>query len=920
MTGADRSEPPIVQNVVAINGFAYGVIGADIHVFANGLPLYLLANWQSEQPGSTQWLRGLPSRMLNARRGVVPFTGRDDELAQLRRWRDSGARLAVRWLHGPGGQGKTRLTAQLAAESAAAGWKVVTAFHGPDADAPEPGSQDVRLGDAAGLLMIVDYADRWRLTNLTWLLKNALLHQVGVATRVLMVGRTRDSWPAIRGMLDSHQADTSSQHLPDLGQGSGQRQDMFNAARSSFATIYQVPDAEWIGPPAPLDDPQFGLALTVHMAALVAVDAFVTGQRPPADMASLTIYLLDREQLHWARLYADDTAVETADSAFRTRPEVMNQAVFIAALTGPLTPVAGTALLGKLHLPNPAQLLKDHTVCYPPPDPGQATVLEPLYPDRLAEDFLALTLPGHPADYPAQPWAPTTSTALIARGEDGAPPGYISRSLIFLAAAAAPGRWTHVSTHLKAILANDPALAIAAGSPALTAIAEAVDVSVLEAIEALLPLHKHIDLDTGAAAISIKLASHMLARTTDLAARAHIHATLDWRLANAGLHQEALAAAQESLVLYRRLAEASPADHEPNLAMSLNNLGNRLAEAGYRQEALVPAQEAAALYRRLAKASPAAYEPNLAMSLNNLGNRLAAAGQPEEALVTSQEATAIRRRLAEANPAVYEPDFAVSLNNLGNRLAAVGLREEAIAICREVVVLYRGLAEANPALHEPDLAMSLNNLGNRLAAAGQREEALAISQESSALYRRVAETSPAVYEPELAMSLNNLGNRLSEAGQGKEALAICQEAVTLWRRLHENSPAVHQADLAMSLSNLGALLSDAGRWEDALATSEESVALYRRLAEASPAPYQPGLATSLVVFAWVRATNGLELDDALTAVGEALTIYQRLSERLPRVFSTDVRRAHQTRGKVLDGLSRKREAAIRCRQPDEPAP
>lgn len=71
----------------------------------------------------------------------------------------------------------------------------------------------MRLDGAAGLLVVVDYADRWLLTNLTWLLKNALLHQPGVLTRVLMVARTADAWPAVRGILDTYQAGTSSQVL-----------------------------------------------------------------------------------------------------------------------------------------------------------------------------------------------------------------------------------------------------------------------------------------------------------------------------------------------------------------------------------------------------------------------------------------------------------------------------------------------------------------------------------------------------------------------------------------------------------------------------------------------------------------------------------------------------------------------------------
>jgi len=395
--------PPVVQNVTAVSGFSYGAIGADIHVSDNGLPLYLLVNWRQEPAARPDWLRELPSRMLNARRAVVPFTGRADDLTRLREWRDGGPRLAVRWLHGPGGQGKTRLAVQFAAESAAAGWKVAAAFHGPDAERPEAGSQNLRTDDAVGLLVIIDYADRWLLTNLAWLLKNALLHRTGVVTRVLMMGRTTDAWPRVRGILDTYQAGISSHPLPPLARESGARTGMFTVARDRFAAIYQLPGGAIIRAPETLDDPGYGLILAVHMAALVAVDAQATGKRPPRDMAGLTMYLLDRERLHWARLYGDGTPrTEAAGRPYGTPPDVMNQVVFTAALTGSVAPGTGAALLKRLQLRDPAQILSDHSVCYPPGD-GQAAILEPLYPDRLAEDFLALTIPGHEADYPAQP-------------------------------------------------------------------------------------------------------------------------------------------------------------------------------------------------------------------------------------------------------------------------------------------------------------------------------------------------------------------------------------------------------------------------------------------------------------------------------------------------------------------------------------
>ncbi len=53
--GLPGEPPQIVQKVTAVNGFAYGVIGADIHVFDNGLPLYLLANWHTQRTGDSDW-------------------------------------------------------------------------------------------------------------------------------------------------------------------------------------------------------------------------------------------------------------------------------------------------------------------------------------------------------------------------------------------------------------------------------------------------------------------------------------------------------------------------------------------------------------------------------------------------------------------------------------------------------------------------------------------------------------------------------------------------------------------------------------------------------------------------------------------------------------------------------------------------
>ncbi|MFE1413420.1 tetratricopeptide repeat protein [Streptomyces sp. NPDC058746] len=848
-TGSD--EPGgLRQDVRAEGGFAYGVIGADIHVFGDGMPLYLLENWRPVPETDAQWLREQPSRMLNSRFAVVDFTGREDELAQLHQWRETGPRLAARWLHGPGGQGKSRLAAQFAAESAAAGWKVVTATHGPGSVIPPPGSQDMRLDNTAGLLMIVDYADRWPQTHLTWLLSNALLHQSAVRTRVLLLARTADPWPALRATLTNQQVGASTQFLEPLSpDDSGQRAEMFDAARDSFARHYGVDALAGIAPPGPLDDPDFGLTLAVHMAALVAVDAHVTGRRPPADMAGLTIYLLDREQAHWARLYGDAThELNPTERTYTTPPGVMNQTVFTAALTGPLEHAAGTAVLTTLQLQlPPQQVLADHAVCYPPASPVGGATLEPLYPDRLAEDFLALTLPGHTADYPAQAWASAATTTLLTRNTDHTPPTWTPRTITFLAAAAE--RWPHVAQqYLNPLLLNDPQLALAAGSAALTALASLEDIGsdTLITVGAHFPQERHRDLDPGMAAVTARITPYLLAEIDDPGYHAQVHHHLGVRLSAVGRWGEAVEAASEAVAIRRRLAESSPTVHEPDLALSLHNLAASLSDIGRWGEAVEAASEAVAIRRRLAEGNPTVHEPYLGLALTNLSGHLATVRRQKQAVVTQQEAVAIFRRLAESSPTMYEPDLAHSLHNLGAAFAKVGRWGEAVEAASEAVAIRRRLAEGNPTAHEPDLASSLINLGASLSGSGQRkEEALTATQEAVAVFRRLVAGNASGYEPDLALSLHNLAASLSDAGRRREAAEVAREVVALYRRLAEAYPAAYEPDLASSLTNLAVSLSEVGQRDSALKALNEVVAIHRRLRQAKPSAYGSSIVPSV---------------------------------------------------------------------------
>ena len=947
MTAADgaqeETEPPPSphQQVRVGGGFGYGVVGADMHVFADRGPVYLLHQYRPDPKPDSTWLLAQPSRMLNARYAVVGFTGRDQELADLAGWRDaSGPRLSARWLHAPGGQGKTRLASAFARLSADANWKVITATHGPGSMLPMPGSNDLRLRDAAGVLLIIDYADRWPASHLAWLFSNALLHQLSSA-RLLLIARTAHAWPAVRAELDTHQADTSDQLLTPLPDDPGGRQQMFTVARDTFACHYGIADPAAIRPPGLLDHPDFGLTLAVHMAALVAVDAAAHGNRPPKDMAGLTTYLLDRERQHWTKLHEN----QGEGLEFGTPPSVMARAVFTSVLTGAVGHHEGSAILTRLDLGvHTNRVLADHGVCYPPADPAESTVLEPLYPDRLAEDFLALFMPGHDISaHPADLWAAATPAALLApaaRAE--APPPYTPRAITFLAAAAA--RWPHVgSLHLYLLLRRDPALAVRAGFPALAALAQlpAMPIDLLEAIAAHFPADRDADLDSGIAAVTRRVADHHLAHTKDPLTRAGIRDGLAVRLSHAGLQREAIDTVQDALPDWRNLAQIDSAKYEPRLARAVGNLANYLRLAGRREEALVRSKEAVeilqrypqyefdlagvtevlsvcqqelgrqdeavallcskaiATYRRLAQTNPQEYEPSLARALNNLGIHWRNVGRLDKAMALFKEAVEVNRRLARANPAAHDLELAIALNSLGNLLPEAGQRDEGLRIAEEAVEVNRRLATANPVAYEHYLAMALNTFANALQVQARWRDALRPTEEAVEICRRLAAANPEAYEPTLATALDNLGTRLAVAasvGPGDEAQALAlalartEEAVRIYRRLAASSLARFEHDLARALNNLAMRLAQVGRLDEAVTVAEEGAAIRRLLAASNPAAHQARLAWDLGGLGTIVAEQAGQRDKARALIEESVRIFRRVAPDNPTEYEPQLAR------------------------------
>ncbi|MQA24459.1 MAG: tetratricopeptide repeat protein, partial [Micromonosporaceae bacterium] len=635
-----------------------------------------------------------PSWLLAADNEVVPFDERRRKpvLDVLTAWRDAprvdggGGEamwpgLSVRLLHGPGGQGKTRLAAQFA--RASAGWLAVQARHGTQrgrVGRVAGGGLDADAAAFRGLLVVVDYAERWPAEDLLTLVGD--LRGSAAPVRLLLLSRPAGHWwQGLAHELGEQGADVGAVPLPPLAEESVDRSRVFAAAAAAFAEHLPVEDPAAIRAPANLATDAYRQVLSVHMAALAEVyhRHLADGRaRPEGGPHRLAAYLLGRERDAWAAAHTN--------SRVEVRPKQMARIVYTAALAGPLRPDPAVAVLKRVGLAatlsDAEGLIDAHASFYLPG--GEASVLRPLSPDRLAEDFLALQTPALPdagAYYPppdpwayngAEPdwWAATRVAALLCPAAEPAEPGSktpdtpdrcprcrgadatqqrpqvaSARQAITMLVETAR-RWPHIAAgHLYPLLRDHPQLALAAGSAAVTALArldpeddsDTGIIAVLEAIEPHLP-DRHIDLDIGSAEITERLAEHRLQRTDNPAEIAAIHSTRALRLANAGRRGDALTFSQRAVDLREELADGNREAYLPNLAMSVNNHAVRLAEAGRRGDALTFSQRAVDTYEELADSNREAYLPNLAMSVNNHAVRLAEAGRRGDALTFSQRA------------------------------------------------------------------------------------------------------------------------------------------------------------------------------------------------------------------------------------------------------------------------------------------
>ena len=351
----------------------------------------------------------------------------------------------------------------------------------------------------------------------------------------------------------------------------------------------------------------------------------------------------------------------------------------------------------------------------------------------------------------------------------------------------------------------------------------------------------------------------------------------------------AYAAAQEGLVIVRKLVAADPANTslQRDLYVFLTRLGNIQLAAGARTQALVSYENGLAVARALVARNPdnAVLQRDVTLTLDRIGDARLAVGDRAGALAAYEEVLAIRRKLTVADPnnPEWQSNLAASLDRIGREFAVAGQMAEALKVFEECLAIRRSLADAYPnnAEIQRQMTVSLLNVGQAHSELDNKARALKSYEESLNILHKLAALDPsnAGWQSELAQALEKVGDARIETDNTPEGLKAYVEALTIRRTLAaaDSSNMEWQRDLSSTLMKIGEVRLDADEPMAALVAYEEVLTIRRKLAAADPdnTQGQRDLGAILHKFGDAQFDAGNHAA-ALAAYEESLAIRRRL--------------------------------------------
>ena len=852
----------------------------------------LLRNPFRELPAKTRQ----PSLLLRPEYGVVPFYGREAELAGLRKWCKSDALFSMQLITGPGGVGKSRMLIELCKRLEDEGWETgfLDAESFNEALVSAPQIIDKLFFPRISRLIVIDYAETRRF-QVEALLRRATDKKAGKQIRLVLIARSASDWWTELGksQFELQQLRINSPEpllLPPLADRDISRQAVFERALASFASRLGVqPETE---PIPDLSKDVFRNVLFIHLAALSS--ALGTQLDQPTELLA---FIIDHEQRYWQRM-AESNGLEASHHGS------LPIAATLLILIGGSRTISELASVYSHHAEYFGERIGDCKLFARVFANLYSAVgkIEPLQPNILGEQLVYFVFSKEPE--------------MITSWMEGLNPLQVKNGLTILNRIAdrfsEAEEWIAqaLSSNLDQLAEVAMNIAIETGDPMGRILAATLtshpNPKLALRIEAMIP-HETTALRELALVVSYQALTHLFNSRSSPAIFPRLLANLSLRLDQLGHTEAALSAIEQAVSGYRQLVEEQKEAYLPALALSLNNLGHSLSKLGQREKALAAIEEANSIFRQLSQGQPESFTADLAMGLNSLGVVLSELNRSEEGLAAIRESVRLRRQLAEKKPQTFLPDLAGSLNNMGNRLSELGERERALAAAEEAVSIYRQLAERDPDAFLPDLALGLHNLGVSLSEGGRSEEAFAAAEEAVHIRRRLVEKRPRAFLADLATSLTSVSNRLRELGRREDALVMIVEASSVFRQLAQDLPETFLPHLARSLNNLGGMLAENKRWEEARGSAEEAISINQKLVQERPEIFISHLAASLTTLGISLRGLGRH-EQALSKLEEAINLYRQLAEKRPEVYEPSLAIGLNGIAVLLSELGRREEA------------
>ncbi|MFF6955578.1 hypothetical protein [Streptomyces sp. NPDC008317] len=664
-----------------------------------------------------------PACLLRPEYETVPFRSRA-ELVELREWCAADGALSGRLVIGKGGQGKTRLARELAAELLSEGWTVGrlrTPEHAAASAAPaEAGSRDVAEAVArttSKVLLVVDYAEK-NVTAMRALINTLALDTPLSQVRVLMLARSDGEWWQKLQQEDKYQV---LSHPPlELGPlAEADRAETYAEAVKCFAAALRSVEgyAHTDLDPLPLDAPspdvlRDGHPLTLYNAALAAVleaasvDGRTTGGKAPMDV------ILAHETRYWASMaesrgLGHEPPVTALTAALLVGAADRDEAErTLAALedTGPSP--AATADRRRL-----AATISD---LYP--SSGGQEYWGSLQPDSLAEHWLKKALTEE-----------LDGRALLSRVLPAVSDRQAGRALGILGPLAdetplleGPVREL-IAEHAERLAR--PAVQVALRSRTSRVLSEALRevrmesftdaravTALLEAIPQSTQMLAELALSAALRQVSDRRRSYSrhgsirsLQRRTRLADLARAESEVAFRLFDAGRYCDGLAYADRAEKRLERLTRARATDEERSLYASvLRTRATLLNCVRRRGKALRVIDHAIAIHRKLADSSPDG-QAELASALRNRAAYLHGLKRHPEALASIGSAIGIQEQFRDVLPDT-RASLAKMLSIQGRCLTALSRSEEALEAFDRAVRLREDLAARFPDTYRTSFA------------------------------------------------------------------------------------------------------------------------------------------------------------------------------------------------------------------------